>query len=72
MTSICRTSGRIVRLTAVCRRVSSIAGTAAGGDAQGMLRNPVIVCITLAALVVLAALAEAVLVVTTRRRRIAW
>jgi hypothetical protein len=47
-------------------------GARLGRDALEMLRNPVIVCLALAAIVVVAALAEAVVVVTARRRRIAW
>ena len=62
----------MVGLTAPYRRVSSIARTGRRGDAHAMLRNPVIVCLTLAAIVVLAAVAEVVVVLTTRRRRIAW
>ena len=37
-----------------------------------MLRNPIIVCLALAAIVVVAAVAEAVVVLTSCRRRIAW
>jgi hypothetical protein len=37
-----------------------------------MLRNPVILCLTLAALLVVAVVAEAVVAVNARRRRIAW
>jgi hypothetical protein len=62
-----------VGLTARGRRVTSIAHAPVGGDPGGMLRNPIIVCLTLAAIVVLAAAAEAVVVLATRRRRrIAW
>ncbi len=59
-------------LTARPRRATPIAGAARGRDPPAMLRNPVIVCITLAAIVVVAGLAEAVVILTSRRRRIAW
>jgi len=36
-----------------------------------MLRNPIVVCLALAAIVVLATIAEAI-VILTARRRIAW
>jgi len=61
-----------VGLTARLRRATSRAQAASGGDALAMLRNPVIVCLTLAAIVVVATIAEAVVIVTSRRRRIAW
>lgn len=60
-------------LTARRGGVTSSAHDPLGGDPGAMLRNPVIVCLALAAIVVLAAVAEAVVVLTTRRpRRIAW
>ena len=59
-------------LTARTRRATSIASATLGRDPAGMLRNPIIVCLALAAIVVVAAVAEAVVVLTTRRRRIAW
>lgn len=60
-------------LTACAWRATSIARAPAGGDPAGMLKNPVIVCLTLVAIVVLATVAEAVVVLTARRRRrIAW
>jgi multisubunit Na+/H+ antiporter MnhC subunit len=63
----------IVGLTALARRVTPIAQEELGGDHGPMLRNPIIVCLTLAAIVVLAAIAEAAVVLTSRRRRrIAW
>jgi hypothetical protein len=61
-----------VGLTARIRRATPIAPTPLRRDPAGMLRNPVIVCLALAAIVVLAAVAEAVVILTTRRRRIAW
>ena len=47
-------------------------GCVAGRDPLRMLKNPVIVCLALAAIVAVAVVAEAVVVLTTRRRRIAW
>jgi hypothetical protein len=61
-----------VGLTARRRRATPIAREVSGRDAPAMLRNPVIVCLTLAAIVVVALLAEAVVIATSRRRRIAW
>jgi hypothetical protein len=61
-----------VGLTARRRRATPIALGVFGRDASAMLRNPVIVCLTLAAIVVVAVIAEAVVIVTSRRRRIAW
>jgi hypothetical protein len=63
---------KTVGLTARIRRATPIARAPHGRDPAGMLRNPIIVCLALAAIVVLAAIAEAVVVLTTRRRRIAW
>ena len=59
-------------LTAHTRRATPIARGPRGGDPPRMLRNPIMVCLTLAAIVVVAAVAEAVVIVTSRRRRIAW
>jgi hypothetical protein len=62
-----------VGLTAHGPRATPIAGDELRGDHGPMFRNPVIVCLTLAAIVVVATLAEAVVVLTSRRRRrIAW
>lgn len=60
-------------LTAHARRATPIAGDEVRGDHVRMFRNPVFVCLTLAAIVVVATIAEAVVVLTSRRRRrIAW
>lgn len=59
-------------LTPAGRRATSLVPKTPTRDAAAMLRNPVIVCLTLAAIVVVAALAEAVVILTSRRRRIAW
>ena len=59
-------------LTAPVSRATSLTPAPAGGHAPAMLRNPLLVCLTLAAIVVVAAVAEAVVVLTSRRRRIAW
>jgi hypothetical protein len=64
--------GRTVGLTARIRRATPIAAAPLGRDPLGMLRNPIIVCLALAAIVVVAVVAEAVVVLTTHRRRIAW
>jgi len=72
MPSITRPKAGIVGLTARRRRVTSIAPGAPGREAPRMLRNPIIVCLALAAIFVVAAVAEAVVILTTRRRRIAW
>ena len=72
MASIRPTSTRTGGLTARTRRATPIAAARLGRDPVRMLRNPIIVCLALAAIVVLAAVAEVVVVLTTRRRRIAW
>lgn len=59
-------------LSARSRRATPIAAEALGGDPAAMLRNPVMVCLALAAIFIVAAVAEAVVVLTSRRRRIAW
>ena len=60
-------------LTAHGRRATSIASDELQRDHARMFRNPVFVCVTLAVIVVLATIAEAVVVLTSRRRRrIAW
>ncbi len=60
-------------LTAHGPRATSTASDELRGDHGPMFRNPVLVCLTLAVIVVLATLAEAVVVLTSRRRRrIAW
>jgi hypothetical protein len=61
-----------VGLTPRSRRATPIAAAPLGRHALRMLKNPVIVCLALAAIVVVAVVAEAVVVLTTRRRRIAW
>jgi len=61
-----------VGLSAPSRRATPIAAEALGGDPAAMLRNPVMVCLALAAIFIVAAVAEAVVVLTSRRRRIAW
>src|SRR5439155_19631648 len=72
MASICPMRSPTVGLTAHTRRATPLARARFGRDPFGMLKNPIIVCLALAAIVVLAAVAEAVVVLTTRRRRIAW
>ena len=63
----------MVVLTAARPRATPIAPEAARRDHRRMLRNPLIVCLTLAGIVVVAALAEAAVILTSRRRRrIAW
>ena len=59
-------------LTPRSRRATPIAAASLGRDPLRMLKNPVIVCLALAAIVAVAVVAEAVVVLTTRRRRIAW
>jgi hypothetical protein len=62
-----------VGLTAHGPRATSTASDELRGDHAPMFRNPVFVCLTLAVIVVLATIAEAVVVLTSRRRRrIAW
>src|SRR6476469_6885182 len=55
MPSITRPKAGIVGLTARRRRVTSIAPGAPGREAPRMLRNPIIVCLALAAIFVVAA-----------------
>lgn len=59
-------------LSARSRRATPIAAEAPGGDPAAMLRNPIMVCLALAAIFVVAVVAEAVVILTSRRRRIAW
>jgi hypothetical protein len=65
-------AAQIVGLSARGPRATTTAAGAQADDAPGMLRNPIIICLTLAAIVAVAVVAEAVVAVTTSRRRIAW